>query len=159
MTAERSTLSIKKSLPKQALHICIIAKRETSARFNTNMLINNEFNKLQINETIEKDGDGNVFKRSLMFNIRCNDVEEAEKLYQQLKAKFNGSTNAKAVTAAKDSNVQMCECGKPMVLRQGRSGVFYGCSSFPRCRKTREAAETTAEEIVDIQAEEAVPAF
>ena len=55
------------------------------------MVINNEFNKLQINEVIDKDANGNVLKRSLMLNIRCNDVEEADDLYRQLKTKFNGS--------------------------------------------------------------------
>jgi DNA topoisomerase-1 len=32
----------------------------------------------------------------------------------------------------------MCqECGKPMVVRHGRSGDFLGCSTFPKCRGTR----------------------
>ena len=31
-----------------------------------------------------------------------------------------------------------CErCGKPMVLRDGPHGPFYGCSGFPSCRQTR----------------------
>ncbi len=29
------------------------------------------------------------------------------------------------------------ECGAPMVIRQGRSGEFLGCSRFPKCRGTR----------------------
>ncbi|HEX2721742.1 MAG TPA: type I DNA topoisomerase [Gemmatimonadaceae bacterium] len=33
---------------------------------------------------------------------------------------------------------QIChECGAPMVIRQGRSGEFLGCSKFPKCRGTR----------------------
>jgi len=33
---------------------------------------------------------------------------------------------------------QIChECGSPMVIRQGRSGEFLGCSKFPKCRGTR----------------------
>jgi len=32
----------------------------------------------------------------------------------------------------------MCQiCGQPMVIRQGRSGQFLGCSTFPKCRGTR----------------------
>jgi restriction system protein len=27
-------------------------------------------------------------------------------------------------------------CGSPMVMREGRRGEFYGCSTFPRCRFT-----------------------
>lgn len=30
------------------------------------------------------------------------------------------------------------DCGKPMKLRNGPRGVFWGCSSFPTCRKTLE---------------------
>ena len=29
------------------------------------------------------------------------------------------------------------ECGAMMVKRKGMFGEFYGCSSFPRCRGTR----------------------
>ena len=127
------------------------------------MLINNEFNKLQINETIEKDGDGNVYKRTLMLNIRSNDVEEAEKLYRQLKAKFNSDPNTRnqSETAPNNraNNVQKCECGRPMVLRNGKRGVFYGCSGFPLCRKTREVSQVTKEEVAEMQAEEVVSVF
>lgn len=34
-------------------------------------------------------------------------------------------------------------CGSPMVLRQGRYGLFFGCSTFPRCRGTLSVAEGT----------------
>ncbi|MFO0837599.1 MAG: type I DNA topoisomerase [Phycisphaerae bacterium] len=30
------------------------------------------------------------------------------------------------------------ECGKPMLIRQGRRGKFLGCSGYPKCRATRE---------------------
>ncbi len=30
------------------------------------------------------------------------------------------------------------ECGKPMLIRQGRRGKFLGCSGYPQCRATRE---------------------
>ena len=29
-----------------------------------------------------------------------------------------------------------CQCGGYMVLRQGRNGAFYGCSNYPRCKRT-----------------------
>jgi len=92
------------------------------------MSTNNEFNKVQINETIEKDSNGKVLRKSLMINIRSNDVSEAGELYCQLKGKLNGGNN----------NVPTCECGQPMVLRKGPKGDFYGCSAFPKCRKTKE---------------------
>ena len=123
-----------------------------------NMVINNEFNKLQINEVIEKDANGNVFKRSLMFNIRCNDVEEAERLYHQLKAKFNGNSSSGSETVA-NSNAPTCVCGKPMVLRNGKNGAFYGCSGYPKCRKTKEANELTEAIAAAAAQEEVVPVF
>ncbi len=123
------------------------------------MLINNEFNKIQINETIEKDGNGNVYKRSLMLNIRCNDVEEADRLYRQLRAKFNNnSENDSKTIKSRSDNVPTCECGRPMVLRQGRSGAFYGCSGFPQCRKTKEVPVVDEGELVEVQVEE-MPVF
>jgi hypothetical protein len=121
------------------------------------MIISNEFNKIQINENIEKDAHGNVFRISLMLNIRSNDVDEAEKLYRKLKAKLNSKEDSrsegKSETAAnnENSNVPTCECGKPMVLRQSKRGAFYGCSGFPQCRKTKEVTE---EEGAEAQAEE-----
>jgi len=126
------------------------------------MLINNEFNKIQINETIEKDSNGNVYKRSLMFNIRSNSVEEADKLYRQLKARFNNNPSAgsqgRAVANSGNSDVPTCECGRLMVLRQGSNGPFYGCSGFPKCRKTKEVSQVAEEEMAVVQVEE-VPVF
>ena len=107
------------------------------------MSINNEFNKLQINERIDKDANGNVLRRSLMLNIRCNDVQEADKLYRELKTQLNGNMVAKngnsgAAVNAVNGDAPVCQCGKPMVLRKGRNGDFYGCSNYPQCRKTKE---------------------
>jgi hypothetical protein len=30
-------------------------------------------------------------------------------------------------------------CGKPLVLRNGKYGQFWGCSAYPKCRFTRKA--------------------
>lgn len=127
------------------------------------MLINNEYNKLQINETIEKDANGNVYRRTLMLNIRCNSVEEADRLYRQLKAKFNGNPGLRSENGAvqynRDSNIPTCECGRQMVLRNGKRGPFYGCSAYPQCQMTREVSEVTEAEAMEVQAEEVVPVF
>ena len=88
---------------------------------------NNEFNKVQINERVEKDVNGNVLRKSLMINIRSNEVSEAANLYRQLKEKLNGENN----------NAPACECGSQMLLRQGPKSKFYGCSTYPQCRNTK----------------------
>jgi len=116
--------------------------RRDLGKLNT-MLINNEFNKVQVNETVDKDGNGNVIRRTLMINIRSNDVDEADRLYCQLKAKLNSKAAAgdknKNAGDYENGNVPTCQCGRPMVLRQGRTGLFfYGCSGYPQCRLTRE---------------------
>ena len=44
------------------------------------------------------------------------------------------------------SHGQTCvKCGSPMVLKKGRRGAFYGCSSFPKCRYTKDRLETKKE--------------
>ena len=99
---------------------------------------------VQLNETVEKDANGNVLRRSLMINIRSNDVDEADRLYCQLKAKLNSRAVARDGSmnraAGKDGNgnAPICQCGKPMVLRQGRRGPFYSCSAYPQCQITRD---------------------
>jgi DNA topoisomerase-1 len=37
----------------------------------------------------------------------------------------------------KMTNIPCHLCGAPMVVRQGRSGEFLGCSTFPKCRGTK----------------------
>jgi len=32
------------------------------------------------------------------------------------------------------------KCGKPLVAREGKRGRFFGCSGYPKCRYTRDAA-------------------
>jgi DNA topoisomerase-1 len=40
-----------------------------------------------------------------------------------------------------------CEkCGSPMILRDSKRGPFLGCSSFPKCRATRQVAKLTGED-------------
>jgi DNA topoisomerase-1 len=41
-----------------------------------------------------------------------------------------------------------CEkCGSPMILRDSKRGPFLGCSSFPKCRATRQVAKLTGEDL------------
>lgn len=43
----------------------------------------------------------------------------------------------------------MCErCGRPMLKRMGRHGLFLGCSGYPECENTRElTSEVSSEEV------------
>ena len=37
------------------------------------------------------------------------------------------------------------ECGEPMVLRNSKYGLFYGCSEFPRCKASHGAHKKTGQ--------------
>jgi DNA topoisomerase-1 len=44
------------------------------------------------------------------------------------------------VTEKKEAEITdvMCpECGKPMALRNGKTGKFYGCTGYPDCKTTK----------------------
>ncbi len=41
------------------------------------------------------------------------------------------------------------ECGKPLVIREGRRGKFIACSGFPKCRYTRDYSEPKEEDGAD----------
>ena len=40
-----------------------------------------------------------------------------------------------------------CECGHPMILRQGRFGQFFGCSDYPKCKKMRKITKSKKNEV------------
>ena len=44
--------------------------------------------------------------------------------------------------AGKAGEMKCPECGAAMILREGKKGKFWGCSRFPKCRKTLEAQDS-----------------
>jgi len=110
----------------------------------------NDFNKIQINKTIDKNPDGEVTRRSLMINIRADSVEEADKLYKDLKQVFNGNMTAKNEDNEKNDKNPVCpKCGNSLIIRKGKNGEFLGCSSYPKCRFTKEI-DGNEPEVVDV---------
>jgi DNA topoisomerase-1 len=55
----------------------------------------------------------------------------------------NGPTAVPAATNNKPmpTGVDCEDCGKPMVVRQGKRGPFLGCSGYPKCRHTEEVPD------------------
>jgi DNA topoisomerase-1 len=49
----------------------------------------------------------------------------------------NGKIVLEAASSPETSDVMCHVCGKPMVLKKGRFGPFYGCSDYPTCTGTR----------------------
>jgi hypothetical protein len=125
------------------------------------MIVNeNSYNKVQVNETIEKASDGTLIKRSLMLNIRADSVEEATELYRELKKRLNSKVETPKKKAKKEeAKNPVCECGAPMVLRMnGKGEKFWGCSAFPICRKTKPYQEQSRsvnvpcdEDLIDVE--------
>jgi DNA topoisomerase-1 len=76
--------------------------------------------------------------------------EESAKA-QALVAKVIGENPAAPSTTVNLSQVATdidCdECGKPMIIRQGRRGPFLGCSGYPKCKNTAEVPAKLMEEL------------
>ncbi len=57
---------------------------------------------------------------------------------------------------AKQAEGKVCEkCGKPMAVKQGRYGVFLGCSSYPDCKNTQSINGASKSKPVGIDCPEA----
>jgi DNA topoisomerase-1 len=76
-------------------------------------------------------------------------LKEGGEKAAEMAAKLNGgvapTVNGKAGPIATD--IDCDECGKPMVIREGRRGKFLGCSGYPKCRNTAEVPAKLAEEL------------
>lgn len=72
----------------------------------------------------------NYPKCSFVANLRGPAKKHAE-------AEIPGAAPKKPIP----TDVPCDECGKPMVIRTGRSGKFLGCSGYPKCRGTKEIPE------------------
>jgi len=45
------------------------------------------------------------------------------------------------------TDIDCDDCGKPMVIRQGKRGPFLGCSGYPKCKNTGEVPAKLLEEL------------
>jgi DNA topoisomerase-1 len=69
---------------------------------------------------------------------------------QELVAKIIGENPAAAgKTPLKNiaTDIDCDECGKPMIIRQGRRGPFLGCSGYPKCKNTSEVPAKLMEDL------------
>jgi len=110
---------------------------------------NGDFNRVQINYSQDQAFDGRVIKQSIMLNIREDSVQKAYRLYQELMRKIEGGKETvekpkkkskkeeKAKKEPEGIETPTCECGNPMVLKNGKWGSFWSCSTYPLCRLTK----------------------
>ena len=59
----------------------------------------------------------------------------------------NPVTNNAAAAKNIATDIDCDECGKPMVIRNGRRGKFLGCSGYPKCKNTSEVPAKLLEEL------------
>jgi len=54
-------------------------------------------------------------------------------------AQLGGAASEAPKRAAAEPAGENCpDCGKPLLVREGRRGKFVGCSGYPKCRYTRD---------------------
>ncbi len=92
-------------------------------------------------EICEKCGNGMVIKfgRFGQF-LACSNYPECKNTREVAKKRTdaNGKTVEGENGEAAAEETIICElCGKPMALRKGRFGSFYGCTGYPECKNVR----------------------
>jgi DNA topoisomerase-1 len=73
-------------------------------------------------------------------------AEEAAALAQRVLGATPAAAGA-AKTGPVETDIDCEECGKPMVIRQGRRGPFLGCSGYPKCRHATDVPARLMEEM------------
>jgi len=87
--------------------------------------------------------------------LKCNTpgmVQKLGRFGKYLKCNNCGATrdaepsapaNMAAASADGEEEIEACElCGKPMQLKRGRFGPFYGCSGYPECKNIRKISRS-----------------
>ncbi len=72
-------------------------------------------------------------------------AEKARALVAKIIGDNPAASNGKPANTATD--IDCDECGKPMIIRNGRRGQFLGCSGYPKCKNTGEVPAKLLEEM------------
>lgn len=76
-------------------------------------------------------------KRARALAEACNVQLFDRKALQELILEVNPTHTAEKVYREIEPECRTCPtCGKSLVVRQGKTNRFFGCSSFPQCRHT-----------------------
>lgn len=80
----------------------------------------------------------NFFTKSAYELAQSSNIElwDRKKLID-IMALADGKSVAREVTVESDIEGRCPSCGSDLVKRNGKKGMFYGCSSFPKCRYTK----------------------
>ena len=73
--------------------------------------------------------------------------EQSAELIQKILGQSPLPSNGKPVVKNMTTDIDCEECGKPMIIRDGKRGKFLGCSGYPKCRNTGEVPAKLLEEL------------
>ena len=105
------------------------------------------YNKIQINTTTDMDANNQIIKKSVMLNIRADDVKTAHELYEELRGMIEGGENPKKkpkeksqpkAEEAAEKETPNCPIHQtPMLLKHNKTNgnMFYGCPHWMPNRK------------------------
>jgi DNA topoisomerase I len=96
-------------------------------------------------EICEKCGSGMVIKFGRFGQFlacanypECKTTREVTSRESKVKSQENESSETPDSRLQTPDSTEICEnCGKPMALKSGRFGKFYGCTGYPECRNIR----------------------
>lgn len=71
---------------------------------------------------------------------------KAAEIAAKISSQF-GDIPAPVRTGPITTDIDCDDCGKPMVIRQGKRGPFLGCSGYPKCKNTGEVPAKLMEEM------------
>lgn len=91
------------------------------------------------------DGDITVCRRHTMLRLMRKRIKDAPVVYSHADIERLAGLLRPLTEVTKEEKQQHIEnlktkcpfCGQPLVMRNGRNGAFWGCSSYPKCRYTR----------------------
>lgn len=91
------------------------------------------------------DGDITVCRRHTMLRLMRKRIKDAPVVYSHADIERLAGLLRPLTEVTKEEKQQHIEdlktkcpfCGQPLVMRNGRNGTFWGCSSYPKCRYTR----------------------
>ena len=67
--------------------------------------------------------------------VHVSTIDDLEPYKKNQIRRLSGYANA--LNATKETPPKTCtQCGKPMILKDGKFGKFWGCSGYPSCRHT-----------------------
>lgn len=116
--------------------------------------------RIQINGQLRVNAQNQIIEKSILLNIREENLFRAVQLFNQLDAKINGANSFLLAPQSEEENIpvveeepksynwpfesnepvpQCPECSSRMVKRNGARGQFWGCSKFKNgCKGTRQ---------------------